>query len=355
MKNILLVVDIQKGFIGNDMTKDTCGAIDGLMQSKVFDAVIAAKYSNYPHSPIIELMGWESLLTEEEQQLAGNVKSYADRVVEKTQYSAVNGDLLQALKELNEGSLPEYVFVVGVDTECCVLSSAADLFEMGIRPLVLSAYCGSSGGADYHNAGILSLQHLIGENNICGEKINTKADIEALVRRVHTSQGHSIAIPESKEEKLVRILTEKGLHIAFAESCTGGLAAARLINVASASGVIDGSMVTYANEIKMKYLHVPEEMIQSHGVVSEEVASAMAAGITREMNCEVGIGISGIAGPGGATPDKPVGMVCFGFVVGDEKWSRTKYFGNIGRNAVRHASVEFVYDELLDIFADRAY
>ena len=88
-------------------------------------------------------------------------------------------------------------------------------------------------------------------------------------------------------------------------------------------------------------------MIRDYGVVSEEVASAMARGIAREMNCETGVGISGIAGPGGATPGKPVGMVCFGFVIGDETWSRTRYFGNIGRNEVRRASVEFVYDELL--------
>ena len=83
----------------------------------------------------------------------------------------------------------------------------------------------------------------------------------------------------SKEEKLVAVLMKKGYHIAFAESCTGGMAAARLINVASASSVINESIVTYANEAKIKYLHVEPELIEAHGVVSEEVAGAMAKGM----------------------------------------------------------------------------
>ena len=135
----------------------------------------------------------------------------------------------------------------------------------------------------------------------------------------------------SKEEKMVAVLMKKGYHIAFAESCTGGMAAARLINVASASSVINESIVTYANEAKIKYLHVEPELIEAHGVVSEEVAGAMAKGMAAAAGSEVGVGISGIAGPSGATPGKPV-----------------KQFGELGRNNVRQAAVEFVYDELLE-------
>ena len=152
----------------------------------------------------------------------------------------------------------------------------------------------------------------------------------------------------SKEEKLVAVLMKKGYHIAFAESCTGGMAAARLINVASASSVINESIVTYANEAKIKYLHVEAELIEAHGVVSEEVAGAMAKGMAAAAGSEVGVGISGIAGPSGATPGKPVGMVCFGFSVNGNVWTRTKQFGELGRNNVRQAAVEFVYDELLE-------
>lgn len=347
MKNILLVVDMQNGFITNDMTKETLRSIEELVGLKIFDAVIAAKYINYPHSPLVQFMEWDSFFTEEEQELAGNLGMMADRIVEKPGYSACNADLFQALRDLNEGKEPEYLFVTGVDTECCVLDTVMDLFECGIRPVVLASYCASSGGQKYHDAGILCMYRSIGENNVYEGKITSKQQLERVITDTCLEKNHSVEIPESKEEKLVKILMKRGYHIAFAESCTGGLAAARLINVASASAVINESVVTYANEAKMKYLNVPEELIAKHGVVSEAVAGAMAKGIADTAKCEAGIGISGIAGPSGATKDKPVGMVCFGFYINGKVWTRTKQFGNIGRNAVRRAAVEFVYDELL--------
>lgn len=152
---------------------------------------------------------------------------------------------------------------------------------------------------------------------------------------------------KDKETILVERLAARGWHIAFAESCTGGLAAARLINVPSASSVIDESIVTYSNEAKIKYLHVSPESIRQHGVVSEKVAGEMAEGIARAAESEAGVGISGIAGPTGAVPGKPVGTVCFGFYIHGTVKTAVKYFGDIGRNEVRRASVEFVFDTLL--------
>ena len=153
----------------------------------------------------------------------------------------------------------------------------------------------------------------------------------------------------SKEEILVKRLTEKRMRIVFAESCTGGLAAARLINVPSASNVINESFITYSNEAKIKYLNVSSQSIAAYGVVSEQVAGEMAVGAARAAQCETGVGISGIAGPTGGTADKPVGMVCFGFYVNGTVSTQTKYFGEIGRNEVRRLSVEFVYDKLLEL------
>lgn len=151
-----------------------------------------------------------------------------------------------------------------------------------------------------------------------------------------------------KAEALVEKLINKGWHISFAESCTGGMAAAELVAVADASKVFDGSFVTYANEAKIQYLSVDPQLIEKHGVVSEPVALAMAQGAAQQMNAQVAVGISGIAGPTGATPGKPVGMVCFGFVIGQRRFAVTKQFGEIGRNQVRLASTEFVYDTLLE-------
>ncbi len=151
------------------------------------------------------------------------------------------------------------------------------------------------------------------------------------------------------ERIIVDVLKEKGWHISFAESCTGGLAVARLVGVPDASWVLDASVVTYANEAKISYLGVSPETIDAHGVVSEQVASEMAMGVAKSNKAEVGVGISGIAGPGGGTDTKPVGMVCFGFYMNGEVYSFTKFFGSIGRNNVREASVNFVYETLVEI------
>ncbi len=153
---------------------------------------------------------------------------------------------------------------------------------------------------------------------------------------------------QTKAEKVVAHLTQKGWHISFAESCTGGKAAAALVDVASASAVFDVSFVTYANEAKMKYLGVPAALIDANGVVSEPVALAMAEGVCRQTGADVGIGISGIAGPSGGTPQKPVGTVCFGFYIDGDAFAVTCHFGDIGRNAVRDKSVAFVYQTLLE-------
>lgn len=108
----------------------------------------------------------------------------------------------------------------------------------------------------------------------------------------------------------------------------------------------DVGVITYANEAKIKYLGVFEETIEEFGVVSEEVAGQMAEGVARANMAQVGVGITGIAGPTGGTKNKPVGMVCFGFYVDGMLATHTMQFGEIGRNAVREASVEFVYGTL---------
>ena len=151
------------------------------------------------------------------------------------------------------------------------------------------------------------------------------------------------------EEMVVARLQEKGYHISFAESCTGGLCSARLVSVASASAVFDAGVVTYANEAKIKYLGVKPEIIEAHGVVSEPVAGQMAEGVAKAQDAQVGVGVSGIAGPTGGSAAKPVGMVCFGFYVDGELTTFTKQFGDLGRNAVREAATEFVFETLVQL------
>ena len=147
-------------------------------------------------------------------------------------------------------------------------------------------------------------------------------------------------------ENVVNILIDKGWHISFAESCTAGLAVARLVSIPNASKVLNASVVTYSNEAKSKYANVNKSTLDKYGAVSEQVALEMAIGIAKNTNSEVGIGISGIAGPTGGTKNKSVGTVCFGFAIGDKHFAKTMHFGNIGRDNVRTASVDFVYNTL---------
>ena len=157
----------------------------------------------------------------------------------------------------------------------------------------------------------------------------------------------------SLEDQLVNQLIEKNWHIACAESCTGGLIASRIINVANASRVLDVSFVTYANEAKINYLGVSPATILAHGVVSEAVVSEMAAGVAKEAGSEVGIAISGIAGPSGGTEKKPVGMVCFGFYVNGRIVTNTCQFGNPGRNEVRALSTEYALKTALQLVLEQ--
>ncbi len=151
-----------------------------------------------------------------------------------------------------------------------------------------------------------------------------------------------------RNKELVEILLQKGYKISCAESCTGGLLASSIVEVPAASQVFEMSFVTYANAAKVKLLNVNENTINRYGVVSEEVAKEMAIGCALKANAQIGVGISGIAGPTGATATKPIGMVCFGFYINGNVSSITKYFGQIGRNEVRSASVNFVIDYLIE-------
>lgn len=151
------------------------------------------------------------------------------------------------------------------------------------------------------------------------------------------------------ETKVVDRLIQKGFHIAFAESCTGGLLCGRIVNVPNASAVLDSSFVTYANEAKVKYLGVGEESIADYGVVSEVVAGQMAQGVAEQTQAQVGVATSGIAGPTGGSDTKPIGMVCFGFWVDGVLTTVTKQFGDIGRNKVREAAVQYALETVYEL------
>jgi nicotinamide-nucleotide amidase len=111
------------------------------------------------------------------------------------------------------------------------------------------------------------------------------------------------------EEHVLTLCREQGLTLATAESCTGGLVAERLTRVPGASDVFRGAIVAYANDVKERELGVPEELLREHGAVSAETAAAMAAGVRKRLAADVGVSVTGVAGPGGGSDEKPVGLV----------------------------------------------
>jgi PncC family amidohydrolase len=119
------------------------------------------------------------------------------------------------------------------------------------------------------------------------------------------------------ELELKELILQKGLKLSTAESCTGGLVAARIVNVPGSSEYFMGGVIAYDNSIKMKVLNVSPETLLKFGAVSEETAREMVLGVKKLMNTECAISTTGIAGPTGGTPEKPVGLTYIGISVGD--------------------------------------
>ncbi len=138
---------------------------------------------------------------------------------------------------------------------------------------------------------------------------------------------------------LIDLCRRGNLRIATAESCTGGLIAATLTEVPGSSAVLDCGYVTYSNAAKQAMLGVPAATLQTFGAVSRETAEAMAAGALARSQAELAVSVTGVAGPGGGTQDKPVGLVHFAAVARNGALiHRERRFGDIGRAQVRHAS-----------------
>ena len=155
--------------------------------------------------------------------------------------------------------------------------------------------------------------------------------LESAVQRVVDTIGADIYSTDGRklEQVVGDLLVAKGLRVAAAESCTGGLITSRLTDVPGSSRYVDQSVVTYSNEAKTELLGVPTDLLKAHGAVSEPVALAMADGIRVRAGANVGIGVTGIAGPTGGTPEKPVGMVVVAVVTASERRCRTfRFFGD---------------------------
>ncbi|KQW83771.1 CinA family protein [Brevundimonas sp. Root1279] len=152
---------------------------------------------------------------------------------------------------------------------------------------------------------------------------------------------------DSLAREVIRTADAKGLMIATAESCTGGLVSGALTAIAGSSAVVDRGFVTYSNAAKSDLVGVPATLIEAHGAVSEPVARAMAQGAVANSAAQVSVSVTGIAGPGGGSPDKPVGLVHFAAAGPSGVVHIEQRFGDIGREAVRLESVRMALRLLL--------
>ena len=145
---------------------------------------------------------------------------------------------------------------------------------------------------------------------------------------------------------LVEAFASRGKVIATAESCTGGMIAAGLTDIAGASSVLDRGFVTYSNAAKSEMIGVATALIEAHGAVSQEVARAMAEGALAASRADVTIAVTGIAGPGGGSAEKPVGLVHLALASRQQTIHHVARFGDIGRTNVRRETVVLAYSML---------
>ena len=170
------------------------------------------------------------------------------------------------------------------------------------------------------------------------------APVEEEIRSIFGRQIFGVD-EDTLESVIVELLAERGWHVATAESCTAGWASGRIVNYPGASKVLEGGLVTYSNEAKMSLLGVKKETLEQFGAVSVQTAAEMAEGAAKVLGTETAISITGIAGPGGGTPDKPVGTVCVGvYCQGKVKTERFHFSRN--REANRRLSVVKALDML---------
>jgi nicotinamide-nucleotide amidase len=149
-------------------------------------------------------------------------------------------------------------------------------------------------------------------------------------------------------EQIIAAGTARGILVATAESCTGGLVAAALTDIAGSSAVFERGFVTYSNEAKRELLGVPLALIERHGAVSAEVARAMAAGALAASRADLAVSVTGVAGPSGGTSEKPVGLVFFAFARrGKATCTERRVFSGGGRAYIRAKSVETALAMLL--------
>lgn len=241
-------------------------------------------------------------------------------------------------KKQPEGIYSQMVKVCGIG-ESRAETMVADLMDAQTNPTL----------APYAKTGEV---HFRVTARACSEEAAEKL-MEPMIEEMKKRFGDAVYTTEENvtlEESVIRILEEKKMTVTTAESCTGGKLSGRLLNVAGASGVYNEGYITYANASKEKILGVKHETLETYGAVSEQTAAEMALGAAKAAGADAALSVTGIAGPGGGTAEKPVGLVYIGCAVNGEVTVREyRFTGNREKNrdyAVARA-ITLLREELL--------
>src|SRR5205807_385557 len=184
-----------------------------------------------------------------------------------------------------------------------------------------------------------------------GSARGTEAQVEPLLAGTEAAIRERLGLAvygtgeTTLEEAVAQALIAKRVSVAVAESCTGGLLGQRLTNPPGASAYMDGGVITYSNAAKRRWLGVPEALLEQHGAVSAEVAKAMAEGVRKQAGTDLGIAVTGIAGPTGATVEKPIGLVYIALAhAGGTEVREVRYGTEPGRSGVRYLASQTALD-----------
>ena len=156
------------------------------------------------------------------------------------------------------------------------------------------------------------------------------------------------------EARVGAVLRARGWTVCAAESCTGGLIMHRLTNIAGSSAYVLGGVVSYSNEAKQKLVGVKEETLKAYGAVSEQTATEMVLGVRALFNTDIAVSVTGIAGPGGGTPEKPVGLTYIGLARRDQAAQVRRHVWRGDREAIKTASANAALEWILQIAENQA-
>ncbi|HJB06538.1 MAG TPA: competence/damage-inducible protein A [Candidatus Enterocloster faecavium] len=326
----------------DDLTKEACAAVMGvpLVEDAHTKALIEAYFRNNIYREIPQ-NNWKMTTVPEGALVLDNHNGMAPGlIVEKNGKTAIllpgpPGELyplfeeqvMPYLQKLRSCVLLSKTMKICGHGESQVESRLLDLIDAQTNPTI----------ATYAKVGEVHVRLTAS----AADNESAEALLEPVAEEIRRRFGTSIYTEEegvTLEAALVKLLTEKKLTISTAESCTGGMVSARLVNVPGASQVFMQGMATYSNEAKMRLLGVRQETLKEYGAVSAQTAREMAAGGAKAARTDVCVSITGLAGPGGGSPQKPVGLVFMACCLkGQVKAERWQFKGN--REKIREQSV----------------